>query len=322
MSRRILVLMGFIITFGIVGVSACDQGEPSAEILSVEEISESRASAPGPVGISPNVRFVGNIHDVAMRDLVTNLDHWVQGEGSRQARACAAAVRLTAKYIPLVDQEMGITRSPAAILAKARQAVSYAATCRPQPGQSVFGEAMRAPVDMSATLEDSLVSGAFVPYTDELVVRFEATNGTVSQITAVANDVLQSASGLPYADYQVVAAMADLAISSATAWNDQDWGPSGDYCVSGSDDYCALSGSGGGTRDRDPMYVQSIFLDVGWLRKALVAGAADVAGAATMAAANWWQAGGGPVGWGLLTGEVAIVGVGTSAVTAIGFLAE
>lgn len=301
-SRRLLLAAAALVV-----LSACHSDDPAAPGRLDFEASYAESldprSQPQPLGMGAT----GTFHKAVMDDLVANLDEWLPDEGSREQRVCTAALRLMRKHIGLFDAERGVQRSAGQLEAMAVKSISLHPMCRSPRSMSIIGNVSMLRSSVMTT--DSLVSDEFIPYTDAIAAGVAASSGTTSAVTSVVNSVMATTGGLSYADYKVVESVGDLAISSAIQWNGQDWGPSGDYCEEDVHPWCIMT-------------LHSIVgIPQGWIRKTLVALGTDVLGGATMAAANWYVAGMGPVGWALLTGEVAIVGAGTSAITALGFLA-
>jgi hypothetical protein len=66
-------------------------------------------------------------------------------------------------------------------------------------------------------MEDA--TGEFDPYADDLESAVASAGGSVSAVTSAVYGVLASASNLPAADFDVLAGLGSIAISSAYEWN-------------------------------------------------------------------------------------------------------
>ncbi len=266
-------------------------------------------------GVAP----IAKLHEEAMREAVTNIAQWTSGTGSKRERICEGVTRLTEGYVRRLDLEFGVSRSGQERRELARSSVRIHPMCDETRSGSVFRTSpsvvFRTPpsvrADFIATVTDT-ATGDFRPYVEAITSAVNATGGYESQVSSAVAAVVSSASGLNSADYAIVVMFADLANSSATTWNNQDWGPSGDYCLDeGSEPHPSCG---------EPI-PESVFLARGWIRKALVALGSDVLGGGAVAGVNWWKVLAGAPGQAVFTVEVGAAFIATSAITALGFLA-
>lgn len=255
--------------------------------------------------VKNEVAWVGRIHNAAMRDLVDHREQWLGTTGDANTRICVAIIRLTLKYAPQVEATTGATRSASERVSIAQAAASQRKECRNVSAMSVF-DASSTPNRESAanTSGDSLVTGAFAPYLDSMSTAVQNTDGSVHAVASAANSVLATAGSLPDADFAMLVSAATLDSSSAQQWNDE----------------AAAGGfpSGGGGAPKDTIQPYSIFsreyamFGTDWHRVKVVVGS-DAIGCATGAMSAWAFVGFGPIGWGALAAQCAIIGIGGSA---------
>lgn len=310
MKKRV-VAVAWIVAAGF-AASACSEATSSLQNTQFDAVSRLRATATAnaPIGAvraaDPLAQVVGNIHRDAMLDAIKNSSQWLAASGGsdKRSRVCNAAQMIAVKYGERIDSAFHVHRPHAELVATARQGVDATAYCRNPGTMSVFNAAA---IPVALALDpDSVPTGDFLEYLDDISAAVEQSDGSPTQVYSAMNSILSSASSLSYADYQVVASAAGLAESSADTWDTQVWGSSGDLCASGQ-----------GICIQQPY---SIFATSGWLRKSLIAAGADAIGCASGAASTWFAAAAGPPGWAALGIQCGIWGIGASAGTALAFL--
>ena len=281
-------------------------GTPSGQISKVSGQPQANASAARtqhtPAELRAAVAWVGQLHTAAMRDLTQNEGRWLAG-GRDQAARCRAALGVTEKYLSQLQREqrtlLGRDRHQIAL-----RAVQAAPSCAGGGGLSILGMSPRMLLQEYQYSEEDgePVTGAYADYLPALQSAVDNAWSSTDASNAV-NSVLASASGIPYADQEVLYSAADLALSSTYYWYD--------YEMSGGMD-AALQERYGGSYEQ-PVEQQMMYSVFGAMApRWRVIGGADLMGCLAGMADKYWLSGAGPVGWKILGGACAIWGIGGS----------
>ena len=229
---------------------------PSAIVA--ERVAEERAK----------YSHVISVHNEAMNDLVRNTDKWVDQSGDKRTRICAALTRLTRKYAALVHDRLGTRGSDEDLQTEIDASVRNVKQCGAPAGASIFGTSRRPGLLAVARLQEPEVSGAFAPFMDALATAEGPTDGSPGATSSAMSSVLNDAAALPDADFQVVAAGADLGNSSSSYW------------------YPTLGGGDGRSTELMMLFPNSTRRRIGPI--AYIVGA-DLIGCAAGAASSWWS---------------------------------
>ncbi|MCC6430477.1 MAG: hypothetical protein IT354_06175 [Gemmatimonadaceae bacterium] len=192
-----------------------------------------------------NTAWVGDLHNSAMQDMIVNRRAWFGPVVPGTAAFCRSMVQLMTKYALRAYAQVGAATSTAAATREARLAVGATKECAGSDALSVVPlvnarPAARASLALTAalsTVNDTLVTGAYESYLNQLNASVSATIGTPPPVTSASNTVVAAAGSINAADLYVVASAANLAISSS-----QQWSPY--YDANGN--YIGGGGGGGG----------------------------------------------------------------------------
>jgi hypothetical protein len=260
--------------------------------------------------------WVGQVHHEAMQDL---LAHWpdLGPADGRTKRVCAAAAALTLKYVPKVEEQIGVTWTSAERQAKVNEVFNSLGPCKNVATMSVFGSGMFVFTSSfnGTSFDDPPGTEAVVAPINAMVDAVKYSDGTYATVTSITSASIASNWSLGTVDLQILAAVANFVDSSASEWNNYSAGGGygADSLWYGDWDWSQNGGLGGPCdleHACDPP--MSIFSTVSWWRKAAFVLGSDVIGCATGAVATWYT---GAAGAGA---SCVIWGLGTSAVSALG----
>ena len=233
---------------------------------------------------------MGELHNVAMRDMLEHEHAW-RGNGPRTLQSnCAIAWRIAQKYAPIVAQRTGKPFTNAVELRV--RAVASQSGCDTQGFRGLVASAPSGQMSIFGVLDGADgVTGAYEPYATRLQNESFAGVASPRDVATRSRAIVDQASadGIPQPDLELLAGLASIAVASAEEWYD----------------YESVGGFGGSPGRLEPSPAYSIFLNANVCTRWCVVGWSDLGGADVGA----W--GGGPAG-AVVGGAVASVVAGLS----------
>lgn len=157
--------------------------------------------------------WVGEIHNMAMRDLTSNRVAWVGKDKRDDERVCRGIANLIMKYTPQIKSHAGTSSTSADDRTTIRRVIANArGGCSAVLPMNLFGVRFT-----DAGLQEE--TAAWEPYAYEMLNRIEVTDASVAAVTSVTNEIMYSASNLSTYDLEILAAVASTADASAAEWN-------------------------------------------------------------------------------------------------------
>jgi len=331
LNRRVLIVLGVGAVLGL--GYACEESRTPTKPSALAVGGAGRAAlstVSGLARLTPEARqridaakarmaWVGDIHHQAMTDWLAHLPSLEQRSGRNQ-RICAAAAALTLKYVPLIEQRIGVSRTEGQRRQIVNEVFGGIGRCKAHATMSIFGLGNLAGISLVSALSEDDTSGteAVIEPMNSLVAAVVNSDGSVAAVEAITTASLENNSNLGTVDLQILAAVASLANSSAADWNSYSasGGFGADSLWYGEWDWNAPGGGGPvcqpGSLDCSQNEM-SIFMTVSWWRKALFVVGSDAIGCVTAAYATL------PTGVGAAY-ACAVWGLGTSAVGLLGVL--
>lgn len=200
MSGRVRNVTGLLVLIVVaaVGITCAggDQGSDNTLAGVSPRLMTSEQSARVSSALA-RTRWVGTIHDDAMRDIVRNRGFYVRAEDPVDRRSCLGLERMLRKYGPRIDSAMGVVRSPEDREAVIGSVMAHSAVCRRQ-GMSMFGVPGFRWSPASVVFEDT-VTGAYESHAQAISDGTAATSGLPSEVTGVTNGVW-----LPHPPYRLL----------------------------------------------------------------------------------------------------------------------
>jgi hypothetical protein len=161
--------------------------------------------------------WVGDLHNRALHEGMQQARGFSRVPRIRDQQACVAVTEIARKYLPEIETHSGLTFSAAERARLIRNAVSATGECATGGPLSIFNP--EPAVLVVPSLAEPVVTGAFVPYANELEWRADMGDGSRSSVNSAVYSTMVSAAGIEAPDYEVLGAIGSLAMASADYWN-------------------------------------------------------------------------------------------------------
>lgn len=213
------------IAIGCINTTGDDaaQAALTAPSTSVATSSGSAETARSRVGrLREKVAWVGELHRVAMDDLVANKAAYLGEAGSKTARQCRAVAALVRKHSPTIESRLGQSFTSEERAAKVREVLRLTPKCRDAvpSAMSVYSALPALTLSRMAAIQEDTVTGAFAPYLDQINNAVGSTDGSPNAVGQAVDQIVYTAAnaGLSDPDLEVVVGAAAVAASSSSGW--------------------------------------------------------------------------------------------------------
>jgi len=164
-------------------------------------------------------KWISELHSKFLISLYGNRKVLAQQFGRSRSGVCAAVIAHALTFAPEFQKYTGVSRSGADLRAYVSRAVHSTPQCSAQR-MSVVNQAFAANARIRAVQVDGdSVTGEYDAYESSLESAVSAAGPYTSAVESAVASILNGASSLPAADYDVLAGLGNIAISSSYDWN-------------------------------------------------------------------------------------------------------